>query len=100
MAELPARGPGPGARPSRGALGESRSRSTSANSAKSVVTTFVWMLLLPSTWMFSFERREGAAGLGGGVEDGDDLTQRPTEPQEFADDQAVPAQATQTDTVH
>ena len=49
------------------------------------------MLLLPSTWMFSFERREGAAGLGGGVEDGDDLTQRPTEPQEFADDQAVPA---------
>ena len=29
--------------------------------------------------------------LGEGVEDGDDLTQRPTEPREFADDQAVSA---------
>ena len=35
------------------------------------------------------ERHEGDAGLGEGVEDGDDLTQRPTEPREFADDQAV-----------
>ena len=30
-------------------------------------------------------------GLGEGVEDGDDLTQRPTEPGEFADDQTVAA---------
>ena len=29
------------------------------------------------------------SGLGEGVEDGDDLTQRPTEPGEFAHDQAV-----------
>ena len=28
-------------------------------------------------------------GLGEGLEDGDDLTQRPTEPEEFADDQTV-----------
>ena len=34
-------------------------------------------------------RHEGDAGLGEGVEDGDDLTQRPTEPGEFADDQTV-----------
>ena len=34
-------------------------------------------------------RHEGDACLGEGVEDGDDLTQRPTEPGEFADDQTV-----------
>ena len=37
------------------------------------------------------ERHEGDADLGEGVEDGDNLTQRPTEPREFADDQAVSA---------
>ena len=36
-------------------------------------------------------RHEGDACLGDGVEDGDDLTQRPTEPGEFADDQTVAA---------
>ena len=34
-------------------------------------------------------RHEGDAGLGEGVEDGDDLTQRAVEPEEFAGDQAV-----------
>ena len=42
----------PRARPS-GVRSEIRSRSTSVNSAKSVVMTFVWMSRLPSTWMFS-----------------------------------------------
>ena len=37
------------------------------------------------------QRHEGDACLGEGVEDGDDLTQRPTEPGEFADDQTDPA---------
>ena len=37
------------------------------------------------------QRHEDDAGLGEGVEDGDNLTQRPTEPGEFADDQAVAA---------
>ena len=37
------------------------------------------------------ERHEGDVGLGEGVEDGDDLPQRPTEPGEFADDQPVAA---------
>ena len=37
------------------------------------------------------QRHEGDAGLGERVEDGDDLTQRPAEPGEFADDQAVAA---------
>ena len=36
---------------------------------------------------------EGDARLGEGVEDGDDLTQRPAEPGEFADDQTVAAAA-------
>ena len=36
-------------------------------------------------------RHEGNACLGESVEDGDDLTQRPTEPGEFADDQTVAA---------
>ena len=36
-------------------------------------------------------RHEGDACLGEGVEDGDDLTQRATEPGEFADDQTVAA---------
>ena len=35
------------------------------------------------------QRHEGDACLGEGVEDGDDLTQRPAEPGEFADDQTV-----------
>ena len=39
--------------------------------------------------MFSFRATEGDARLGEGVEDGDDLPQRPAEPGEFADDQAV-----------
>ena len=50
-AELPARGLGPGE-----ALASTlgiRSRSTSANSAKSVVMTLVWMSRLPSTRIFS-----------------------------------------------
>ena len=37
------------------------------------------------------ERHEGDPGLGEGVEDGHDLTQRPAEPGEFAHDQAVAA---------
>ena len=37
------------------------------------------------------ESHEGDAGPGEGVEDGHDLTQRPAEPREFADDQAVAA---------
>ena len=37
------------------------------------------------------QRYEGDAGLGERVEDGDDLTQRPAEPREFADDEAVAA---------
>ena len=37
------------------------------------------------------ERHEGDVGLGEGVEDGDDLPQRPTEPGEFADDHPVAA---------
>ena len=37
------------------------------------------------------ERHEGDPGLGEGVEDGDDLAERPTEPGEFAHDQAVAA---------
>ena len=36
-------------------------------------------------------RHEGDACLGEGIEDGNDLTQRPTEPREFADDQTVAA---------
>ena len=50
-AELPARGLGPGE-----ALASTlgiRSRSTSANSAKSVIMTLVWMSRLPSTRIFS-----------------------------------------------
>ena len=79
------------ARPSR-VRSEIRSRSTSANSAKSVVMTLVWMSCLPSFDAdVLLERHEGDAGLGEGVEDGDDLTRRPTEPREFADDQAVAA---------
>ena len=37
------------------------------------------------------ERHEGHPGLGEGVEDGHDLTQRAAEPRELADDQAVAA---------
>ena len=54
---------------------EIRSRSTSANSAKSVVMTFVWMSRLPSTRMFALSCYEGDASLREGVEDGHDLTQ-------------------------
>ena len=63
------------ARPSR-VRSEIRSRSTSANSAMSVVMTFVWMSRLPSRRMFSFERHEGDAGLDERVEDGHDLRRR------------------------
>ena len=45
------------ARPSR-VRPEIRSRSTSANSAKSVVMTLVWMSRLPSTRMFSLSATE------------------------------------------
>ena len=41
--------------------------------------------------MFSLQGHEGDARLGEGVEHGDDLTQRPAEPGELADDQAVAA---------
>ena len=37
------------------------------------------------------ERHEGDVGRGEGVEDGDDLPPRPTEPGEVADDQPVAA---------
>ena len=75
------------ARPSR-VRSEIRSRSTSANSAQSVGRTVVWMSRVPSTRMCSVSatRKEGDVGRGEGVEDGDDLPQRPTEPGEFADD--------------
>ena len=68
---------------------EIRSRSTSANNANSVVMTLVWMSRLPLTRMFSFSATKAMPALGEGVEDGDDLTQRPAEAREFADDQAV-----------
>ena len=74
------------ARPSR-VRSEIRSRSTSANSAKRVVMTLVWMSRWPSMRMFSFIATKATPS----VEDGDDLTQRPTEPGEFADDQTVAA---------
>ena len=70
---------------------EIRTRSTSANSAKSVVMTFVWMSRSPSTRMFSFSATKATPGLGESVEDRHDLTQRPAEPRELADDQAVAA---------
>ena len=53
--------------------------------------TLVWMSRLPSTRMFSFNATKAMPGLSEGVEDGGDLTQRPTETREFADDQAVAA---------
>ena len=50
----------------------------------------VWMSPLPSMRMdVLLHRQEGDACLGQGVEDGDDLTQRATDPGEFADDQTV-----------
>ena len=67
------------ARPSR-VRSEIRSRSTSANNANRVVMTLVWMSRLPSTADVLLHRHEGDACLGEGVEDGDDLTQRPAEP--------------------
>ena len=78
------------ARPSR-VRSEIRSRSTSANSAKSVVMTFGLDVALAVDADVLLERHEGDPGLGDGVEDGHDLTQRPTEPGEFAHDQAVAA---------
>ena len=50
------------ARPSR-VRSEMRSRSTSANSAKSVVMTLVWMSRLPSTRMFSFSATKATPAL-------------------------------------
>jgi hypothetical protein len=41
--------------------------------------------------MFSFRATKATPALAEGVEHGDDLTQRPAEPGEFADDQAVAA---------
>ena len=51
---------------------EIRSRSTSANSAKSVVMTLVWMSGLPSTRMFSRTSNRGLfalPGVGVGIRD-------------------------------
>ena len=70
-AEPPARGPGPG-KASR-VRSEIRSRSTSANSAKSVVMTFVWMLLLPSTRMFSLSATKATPALARASRMGDRL---------------------------
>ena len=53
--------------------------------------TLVWMSRLPSTRMFSFSATKATPALGECVEDGHDLTQRPAEPREFADDEAVTA---------
>ena len=50
---------------------EIRSRSTSANSAKSVVMTLVWDVALALDADVLLQRHEGDAGLGEGVEDGD-----------------------------
>ena len=41
--------------------------------------------------MFSLSATKATPSLGEGVEDGHDLTQRPAEPRELADDQAVAA---------
>jgi hypothetical protein len=62
---------------------EIRSRSTSANSAKSVVMT---LALDPDVLL---EGHEGDAGLGQGIEHGHHLAQGPAEPRELADDEAV-----------
>ena len=70
-AEPPARGLGPG-KASR-VRSEIRSRSTSANSAKSVVMTFVWMLLLPSTRMFSLSATKATPALARASRMGDRL---------------------------
>ena len=81
---------------------EIRSRSTSSNSAKSVghdLRLDVALALDPDVLLErhegdpslgeGVERHEGDPSLGEGVEDGHDLTQRPAEPRELADDQAV-----------
>ena len=78
------------ARPSR-VRSEIRSRSTSANSAKSVVNDLRLDVALALDPDVLLERHEGDPSLGEGVEDGHDLTQRPAEPRELADDQAVAA---------
>ena len=70
------------ARPSR-VRSEIRSRSTSVNSAKRVVKTFGLDVALALDADVILDRHEGDAGLGKGVEDGDDLTQRAVEPGEF-----------------
>ena len=41
--------------------------------------------------MFSFSATKATPAFGEGVEDGDDLPQRPAEPRELADDQVVAA---------
>ena len=80
------------ARPSR-MRSEIRSRSTSANSANNVVMTFVWMSRLPSTRMFSFSATKATPALARASRIVTIWTQRPTEPRELADDQAVAAAA-------
>ena len=76
------------ARPSR-VRSEIRSRSTSAEQREERGHDLGLDVTLALDADVLLERHEGDARLGEGVEDGDDLPQRPTEPGEFADDQAV-----------
>ena len=64
---------------------EIRSRSTSANSANDLRLE-VMLALDPDVLL---EGHEGDAAPGQGVENGHDLPQRPAEPREPADDEAV-----------
>ena len=68
---------------------EIRSRSTSANSAKSVGLDLRLDVLLALDPDVLLQSHEGAAAFGQGVEDGHDLPQQPAEPRELADDEAV-----------
>ena len=70
---------------------EIRSRSTSANSAKERRHDLRLDVALALDSDVLLQRHEGDPGLGESVEDRHDLTQRPAEPRELADDQAVAA---------
>ena len=66
---------------------EIRSRSTSAKQREEGGHDFGLDIALAIDADVLLDRHEGNACLGEGVEDGDDLIQRATEPGEFADDQ-------------
>ena len=54
-----------------------------------MVMTLVWMSRRPSKRLFSLDRDEDDAGLGDGVEHGDDFAEGAAEAGELADDEAV-----------